>query len=60
MPTSQYLQERSNQLVVLENDQSTGLTTFDTVFTPEINEIVHGVEVFKNYMAILVEKNQTR
>lgn len=60
MPSSKYLQQRENQLVLLENDSSTGIATFETVYNPDSNEIVHGVEVFKNYMAILVEKNQTR
>lgn len=61
MPSSKFLDNRTNHLTIqTQDDSEIGLKTYETVYKPDSNEIVHGVEVFKNYMAILVEKNQTR
>ena len=59
MPSSTFLKDRANQLVAQDSGstESTGIALYEQVYSPENNEIVHGVEVFKNYMAILVEKS---
>jgi len=45
-------------LILKESDSiKTGISLIEQVYAPDTNEIVHGVEVFRNYMALLVEKN---
>lgn len=56
-PISDFLAERSDELMPLKN-QVTGLS--ETFYDPDKSEVVYGVEVFRNFMAVLVEKNGRR
>lgn len=61
MPKSEYLTARAHQLIPLSKvDEVTGLATVETIYEPESNETVQGVEVFQHYMAVLIEKNKQR
>lgn len=59
MPKSDYLSERLHQLFPLAViNLTTGMSVVDTIYEPEHNEAVQGVEVFQNFMAILIEKSK--
>ena len=47
-------------MVVIDSDSSTGIANVETVYSPTPDEIVYGVEVFKHYMVVLVDKNKQR
>lgn len=61
LPKSDFLEARTDQLFPLETvSQATGLALVETVYEPSDSESVQGIEVFKHYMALIVEKNKQR
>ena len=61
-PVSRFLEERGTYLlpINLEKNPTTGLTEIKTLYETGEFENVIDIEVFKNYMAILVEKDGQR
>ena len=59
-PTSAYLTDRESYLLPQTSDEAhplTGLREQTTIFEAEVDEHVLQFEVFKNYLALIVEKN---
>ena len=61
-PVSKYLEKRESYLLPMSlgENPTTGLIEAKTIYETSENENVLELEVFKNYMAILVEKDGQR
>ena len=61
-PVSRYLEERGSYLLPLSDGKNpdTGLIEMKTVYEPSDSENVIQLELFKNYMSLIVEKDGQR